>query len=164
MTRSLDNLDGLSAPDAKVLDDIRTEGFHITGVFATKDETGPDWAFSIGLFHSFGHPEVVVFGLELKICMDIISGIGRGIAKGRRYEEGKQYGDILNDPYKCKFREVRSEHYEEYLGFALWFYERDPFPVIQCFWPHKKEKFPWEEECNRAVRPLQPLLFYRKAN
>jgi hypothetical protein len=60
MTRSLEEKRGLSAPDAKVLGDIQRVGWHVTGVFAQKDEKGPEWAFSIGLFHSFQHPEVVV--------------------------------------------------------------------------------------------------------
>jgi len=60
MTRLLTETDGLPTPDAKVLQDIQRVGRHVTGVFASAGEKGPEWAFSIRLFHSFGHPEVII--------------------------------------------------------------------------------------------------------
>ena len=95
MTRSLEEKRGLSAPDARVLGDIQRVGWHVTGVFAQRDATGPEWAFSIGLFHSFQHPEVVVFGLPFQRCMDIVSLIGQEVQTGKRYEPGAEYTDIL---------------------------------------------------------------------
>jgi hypothetical protein len=53
MTRSLENSSGLSAPDTKFLTDINTHGWHVTGVFVSAGETGPEWAFSIGYFIRF---------------------------------------------------------------------------------------------------------------
>jgi Domain of unknown function (DUF4262) len=159
MTRSLRDVDGLSAPDAKVLEDIQSHGWHVTGVFASKGEAGPDWAFSIGLFHNFGHPEVAVFGLKLKTCVNIVNEIGRQIKDGKRYQITGEYGDILKDPYKCAFRTVEKSHYLEYLGFALWFYEDDPFPTMQCFWPDNTGNLPWVEGCDTSVIQVQPFLF-----
>jgi len=71
MTRILAESKGSSAPDAKVLQDIQRVGWHVTSVFARKEDEGPEWAFSIGLFHSFCHPEVIVHGLPLERCMDV---------------------------------------------------------------------------------------------
>jgi len=159
MTRTRQNCAGLSASDTKFLQDIQTHGWHVTRVFASKGEAGPEWAFSTGLFQSFSHPEVVVFGLTLDVCMSIVNGIGLQVKAGKRFESVGEYGDILNEPYKCAFRLVQPTHYREYLGRALWFYEDDPFPTTQCFWPDKDGKFPWDESCNSVVRDGQPLLF-----
>jgi len=159
MTRSLEDFRGLSASDAKVMEDIRAHSWHVTGVFPNQGETGPDWAFSIGLFHSFVHPEIIIFGLKLDVCMSVINEIGGQIKIGKHYDSGKEYGDILSDPYRCAFREVKRKHYRDYLGFALWFYESDPFPVMQCFWPDKDGMFPWDADCDAFVRDVQPLLF-----
>src|SRR5947199_6255865 len=148
MTRALEQTDGLSAPDAKVLNDIREVGWHITGVFAQKHETGPDWAFSIGLFHSFGHPEVILLGLPFQSCMDVVSVIGTQVKAGVSYEAGGQHADILQDPYECVFREVDPSHYRDHVGYALWFYDGDPFPLLQCFWPDKQGYYPWNDGCN----------------
>jgi hypothetical protein len=159
MTRSLDGTDGLSAPDAKVLTDIREVGWHVTGVFAQKHETGPEWAFSIGLFHSFQHPEVILLGLPFESCMNVVSVVGTQVQAGVRYEPGNEYADILEEPYKCAFRDVDPSNYQEHVGFALWFYEDDPFPLLQCFWPDKSGCFPWDDACNENVRNAQPLLY-----
>lgn len=159
MTRSLANSSGLSAPDTKFLTDIKTHGWHVTGVFVSAGEAGPEWAFSIGLFHSFRHPEVVVFGLKLGICMSVVNEIGAQVKAGKRYQTTGEYEDILSDPYRCAFRLVQRKHYRNYLGSALWFYEDESFPTMQCFWPDKAGRFPWDESCNSTVRDGQPLLF-----
>jgi hypothetical protein len=159
MTKSLDEQRGLPAPDAKVLGDIQRVGWHVTGVFAQKNEKGPEWVFSVGLFHSFQHPEVLVFGLPFERCIDVVNVIGQEVQAGKRYEPGGEYADILEDPYRCVFREVDRQHYSDYVGYALWFYEDDPFPLMQCFWPDKKGLFPWDNGCNDYVKNAQPLLF-----
>ena len=105
MTRALEELGGMSAPDAKVLQDIQRVGWHVVKVFVPKDEEG-DWAYSIGLFHSFGHPEVILFGLPLDRCMTLVNVIGRQVKAGKRSQSGEEYADILQDPYKCSSRDV----------------------------------------------------------
>jgi hypothetical protein len=159
MTRNLEHNDGLSRTDAKVLADIQSYGWHVTKVFTPGSEPGPVWAFSIGLFLSYCHPEVIIFGLNLDVCMALVNEIGRQVKAGKKYEVEGEYGDILAESYKCAFRFVQPSHYRDYLGYASWFYESDPFPTLQCFWPDKAGKFPWEEGCAPFVRDAQPLLF-----
>ena len=159
MTRALTETKGLSAPDAKVLQDIQRIGWHVTGVFPSEGEEGPEWAFSIGLFHSFGHPEVMIVGLRRELCKDLVNVIGRQVKRGHRYDSEHLYTDILDGPYKCAFREVSRRHYREYVGYAIWFYENDPFPLLQCFWPDKHNCLPWEDSCRKYVKSVQPLLF-----
>ena len=159
MTKSLDETNRSSPSDAKILRDVREVGWHVTGVFAQENEEGPDWAFSIGLFHSFQHSEVIIFGLRLERCMDVVNVIGTEVQRGNRYAAGRKYSDILQDPYQCIFREVNQRHYRDHVGYALWFYEADPFPLLQCFWPDKCGQYPWDAGCNGDVKSAQPLLF-----
>jgi hypothetical protein len=160
MTRSSRNVDGLSATDAKVLKDIEVFGWHTTGVFPTKDDDGDsNWAFSIGLFHTFGHPEVILFGLPLERCTGIVNEIGKQVKSGQRYEPERIVEDVLRAPYQCMFKEVLPSQYHDHVGYALWFYETDPFPLLQCFWPDKEGHFPWDKACNTYVKASQPLLY-----
>jgi hypothetical protein len=152
-------MDGLSAPDIKVLGDIQIVGWHTVGVFAQEHEQGPEWAFTIGLFHSYAHPEIILLGLPQARCMDIVCVIGREVKAGRRFGSEHDYGDILQDPARCAFKEVHRNHYRDHVGYAIWFYENDPFPLLQCFWPDKQGRFPWDEGCNDYVKRSQPLLF-----
>jgi hypothetical protein len=54
---------------------------------------------------------------------------------------------------------VHTNHYRDYVGYALWFYEEDPFPLLQCFWSDEEGRFPWEEGCSEYAREAQPLLY-----
>jgi Domain of unknown function (DUF4262) len=163
MARFLELTDEFSAPDSKVLTDIRTNGFHILGVFPSQDEEGPNWAFSIGLFHSFRHPEVIVCGLSLNTCMSVVSLIGNHVKTGGRYDPEVMYDDLLESPYRCTFRPVSPTQYRSHVGYALWFYDPDRFPLLQCFWTDKDVRFPWDEGCDAYVQEAQPLLFLPKA-
>jgi hypothetical protein len=155
MTKALDQTEGLSASDAKVLSDIQRVGWHTVGVFPTGEETGANWAFSVGLNYSFNHPEVILVGLPLETSMEIVNVIGNAVKSGVHFQAGQSYADILQDPFKCAFREVQKGRYKDYVGYALWFYEQDTFPLLQCFWPDKQFHLPWDEGCNEYVRNSQ---------
>jgi hypothetical protein len=49
--------------DAQIEADIATYGWHVIEVL--EDDEGPAFAFTIGLYKRFEHPELVVFGLPL---------------------------------------------------------------------------------------------------
>jgi hypothetical protein len=159
MTRSLEERSELSDLDAKVLTEIHTDGWQTTGVFAGKNDGGSDWAYSIGLFHTLRHPEVILFGLPLDTCMKAVNVIGIDIKAGMSYQPGQSYSGILQLPHRCAFKEVAARHYREYVGYALWFYEDDPFPLLQCFWSDENGLFPWDDGCSDYARDAQPLLY-----
>ncbi len=158
MTRSLEEASDLSALDAKVLREIHTDGWQITGVLAREND-GQNFSYSIGFFHSLGHPEVILFGLPLDTCMRAVNVIGLDIQNGKRFEEDRIYDGILRPPHRCCFREVDRRHYREHVGYALWFYETDPFPLLQCFWSDEEGRFPWDKGCQEYASERQPLLF-----
>jgi hypothetical protein len=155
MTKSLDNSEQFSASDAKVLSDIKRVGWHWVGVSPRQGGDGPHWAFSIGLFHSFNHPEVIILGLPLSVCTQIVNVIGKQIQAGVRYEAGREYGDILQDSFRCAFGAFERAAYRDFVGYALWFYENDEFPLLQCFWPDKQHRLPWDDGCDEYVKNSQ---------
>jgi hypothetical protein len=158
MTRDLRNRDGLHPADEKFLSQIEDHGWNVTTVFRREGETGPEWAFSAGLFHSYQHPEIVIFGLDLDIMHGIVNNIGDEVKRGTKFEPVTEYQEILAR-CGCRFREVHQRHHKAYFGWAIWFYESDQFPVLQCFWPDKQGKYPWEPGCSEFVKTAQPLLF-----
>lgn len=158
MTRSLEEANDLSALDAKVLREIHTDGWQITGVLAREQSPGTDFAYSIGFFHSMCHPEIILFGLPLDTCMRAVNVIGLDVKEGMQFKAGYTYADILKAPHLCSFREVNIRHFREHVGYALWFYESDPFPLMQCFWSDENGLFPWDPGCAEYCRVAQPLL------
>lgn len=157
MTRSLRHSEALHPADQKFLSQIETYGWNVTKVFKRNGEVGPEWAFSTGLFHSYQHPEVVIFGLPLDTMQEIINNIGLEVKKGARFELGTEYQGIF-ERCGCRFRAVDQSHYKAYLGWALWFYQSDPFSVLQCVWPDKEGIYPWEAGCSESVIHAQPSL------
>ncbi len=119
----------------------------------------PGWAYSIGLFHTFNHPDIVVFGLDHDLMHSIINSVGDDVRSGKRFEEDKQYAELI-ETYECAFKSVKLVWYYPFLGYATWFYKGMGYPVLQCIWPDKESVFPWESDFNPDWVSAQPLLFY----
>jgi hypothetical protein len=159
MTRSIEDANELSPLDAKVLREIHNDGWQITGVLGRDRGGDTGFAYSIGFFHSMGHPEVILFGLPLNTCMRAVNVIGIDVQNGMHFEPDRAYDGILQKPHRVCFREIDRRHYRDYVGYALWFYEADPFPLYQCFWSDMLGRFPWEQGCSSYCSEGQPLLF-----
>ena len=147
---------GVSGSEEKLWDDVVKYGWHVTGVFDTED--APAWAYSIGLFHSFEHPEILIFGEEVELMMSMINIIGEQIRSGKRFEVDKKYAGFIED-YDCTFKVVRRVWYREYPLFANSYYGGHAYPLLQCFWPDFDGRFPWEENFSEELVFAQPLLF-----
>jgi hypothetical protein len=132
MARDPNHPDNSDPSDQKFLSQIETYGWNVTNVFRREGEIGPDWSYSTGLFHSFQHPEIVIFGLELDNMQKIVNTIGSAIKGGARFESGNEYQDILAR-CGCQFRTVDASRYKDYLGWAIWFYNGEQFPVCNVF-------------------------------
>ena len=59
-------------------------------------EAEPQFSYTVGLFATFGNPEVVIFGLANDVAMAILNDIGSDVAKGVIREPEMQYDDISN--------------------------------------------------------------------
>lgn len=161
MTLDLSKRDGLCAADAKFLQIIAEYGWHVMTVVPRVGEEGTLWAYSTGLYYSYGHPEIILFGLKADTLLQVINTIGDSVKTGKKFEAGPTYADVF-DNYECSFRGVDSSQYKAYVGFSLWFYESADFPILQCFWPDKSHRFPWEPHCEHWVREAQPPLYLRE--
>jgi hypothetical protein len=146
---------GLEERDAKLLEVLEQSGWFVTKVGATDYE--PAFAYSMGLYQHFGHPEIILFGLDLAVMHRLINDVGERIRQGRRYEEGNRYDDLLAG-YQCEFRRVDPRHYDELLSWAVWYYTGSQFPVLQLTWPDPTGVFPWEEGFDERFRRKQPRL------
>jgi len=120
------------------------------------------FAYSIGLFHTFRHPEIIIFGLAVKVLHAVINAIGEQVSKGSRFEHLDEAGEVL-EGYNVCFRTVERKHYPEYLGYARWFYQGDDFPVLQCVWPDSQQRYPWHGNFSENLAGRQPLLSDEKS-
>jgi Domain of unknown function (DUF4262) len=141
--------------ERRTRESIATNGWHVIKI--PEDDEGPGFAYSIGLRTTFGHAEVIVFGLELDIMHRMINNIGEEIRNGRRFAPGDFSAEVLDD-CDVAFRGVERRHFDEYLGFAQRIHEGDGFAAIQMVWPDSKGRFPWDAGFPDPLRPRQPML------
>src|SRR5258708_34407715 len=95
--------------------------------------------------------------LPVETCMKAVNVVGLDIQNGVRFQPDHIYEGILKFPHLCCFKEVDQKFYRQHVGYALWFYESDPFPMLQCFWSDHRGHFPWDEGCSLYARDAQPL-------
>lgn len=146
-------------PIESVIADIDADikKYDLSVVFINEDEEAPCFAYSIGLYHSFKHPEIIVFGLDQELAGWIINELAQRIKAGERCDVDREYAGVL-EGYNCIFRQAPKDCYGEYFGYATAFYKGDDFPVLQLVWPDKENKWPWEIDFNHRWIWTQPLL------
>ncbi len=141
--------------DEKLLADIEEFGWHVLNI--TEDESGPRFSYSVGLFKTFGHPEIIIIGLKHELAHVLINNIGHDIKSGKKYQSGQFYADIL-DNFDCLMIDVKKEHFREHVGYGGWYYKGDNFPLLQCIYPTVKGIYPWDKNWPEDIRYLQPIL------
>lgn len=137
--------------DRRLLADVERVGWHLVGI------PEDSYVFSIGLYHSFDQPEIMIVGLEMAPSGRLLDAIGEQMRVGKQFRD-RDIVDGIADGFPMGFRVVPEELYRSYLGYALWFYESHDFPVLQCVWPDKASRFPWDENCDEGASRLQRLV------
>jgi hypothetical protein len=143
------------ARERKLVSDIEDVGWHV--IMIPEDDEGPSFAYSIGLYRTFGHPEIIIFGLDLDLMNLMINLIGEEIRQGRRFADGESASGIL-EGYEVRFLHVVRRHYPEHFGYAHWYYKGDDFPALQCVWPDRQGLFPTDAGYAETLPVRQPLL------
>ncbi|MDG4769666.1 DUF4262 domain-containing protein [Solwaraspora sp. WMMD792] len=144
---------------AGLLANIRNYGFHKVGVFSEIPEE-PSFSYSIGLYHTRGHPEIIILGLDIETEFAILDTIAGLIKEGGEFRHGSESSDILSN-MAVKFVEFSRSHYGDYLGQAENFYLTDNFPVLMVAWPDRDGVFPWAEGSPEWLMRRQPALWSR---
>jgi hypothetical protein len=120
-------------------------------------EDEPTFAYTVGLQRLFKHPELILVGLPHETAGGILNLIGERIRAGERFDGGSIVEGVLQNDIALRLRAVTSrEAYREHVGYALWFYGGDWFPLLQCLWPDKGARYPGDD--GFALNDLQPLL------
>lgn len=125
-------LAGVRMLDAKlrVLSDIRDFGWHVVLVWATDDR--PAFAYTVGLLHTYGHPELIVSGLQDDLLGDLLNRLGFDVAQGRRLDQEPTRDDLL-EGLRGELRPASPEVRDDF-GLCWWHYGSD-FPALELVFP-----------------------------
>ncbi|MEV0971867.1 DUF4262 domain-containing protein [Microtetraspora glauca] len=150
----------LDAFDQRTIAHVEQYGWSV--VMVPEDETGPGWAFTIGLRHSLGSPEVAMFGLDLDLMRECLNTLANAIAAGHPVSPGQERDDVM-ERLPIVIKPVHESWHKPLFGAALSFYRHRPQPFMEMVWPDNAGLFPWSESCSPRVRELQPSLWIPKA-
>lgn len=140
---------------ALTINNIEKFGHQVTLVYGT--DYSPTFAYSIGLYHTYKHPEVICFGLPGDLAHAIINDIAILIKDGEKIEASKNYTNIFKSA-RAEFLEVDERNIPDYFGTALNFYQSERFPALQLIWTDRNDRFPWEADFETVFIYKQPLL------
>jgi hypothetical protein len=147
--------DDLSPTEQEVLASVEADGLHVVEVPETAD--APGCSYSVGLWHSFEQPEVIVFGLPGEIARDLLDAIADEAAEGVTFAAGGKHEGLLHG-FPVRFVAVPRERIAANLPLACWAHEGDDFPVLQLVWPDKQGRWPWDPSTREGFREAQPVL------
>jgi len=140
----------------KIVDDIHEYGLHVLSVL--EDEEGVDFSYSVGLWRTYGHPEILIIGLGSNISHWIINTIANRIKnRDETMTTDQSYAGFL-EGFECLFFEVSKTQCAEFVHMAMWFYEQEEFPVLQLVYPSTEGHFPWEKGASASFQSWQPVL------
>jgi Domain of unknown function (DUF4262) len=148
---------GLNEFEKRLLKNIKEDGWHVNGI-----TDNPAWIYSVGIHASFGQPEIIIFGREMETMYEMIARYVELVKAGLVVSSRKPIEGLI-EKHACAFRAVNSRWRDKLMLSSCWYYLNESFPAVQCFWPDAKGAFPWSENFNKRMKPLQPLLYERSS-
>jgi hypothetical protein len=113
-----------------------------------------DFAYTVGLWHTFGVPELVMFGLAgddmptwLNTCVQRCQDKG--------WPATEEPFDGVLEGFDTQLREVHPSWYRALFGTALGFYRGVAVPFRQLVWPDRHGRWPWDGEATPSSRARQ---------
>jgi hypothetical protein len=138
---------------ARARANVERYGFHVIKVFA--DEEGPAFAYTVGFAVTYDHPEVVVTGVEHELAHAMLAAVAYEIAHGSKFTAGSHSSEILEN-IEVTFIDVVPEFFRE-LRIAQEF-DGERFAALQCVWPDRAGRYPWDVRSGMAQQEQQPLF------
>lgn len=121
---------------------------------------GDGYAFTVGLWHSFGSAEAAIFGLVEDDMVRWLSAVGGAVEGGRMLYPDRQ-GDGILGSFDVFPRPALASWHRHLFADALRFYRGQPVPVLQLVWADGRGLLPWEPGCEDSCRLAQPPLWDR---
>lgn len=143
--------------DQQVSAHVRKFGWHVTAVLG--DNRAPGWAYTIGMWHTYRRPELVVCGLSMQSAHGGLHLAATGIRDGQPIADDGTVGWLPGDG--AALRPVDASWAPDLLGAAISFYRAVP-PTTQLVWADDAGRFPWDRGASDRCRTNQPMLWLAK--
>lgn len=160
--------------DEDTIADVRQFGWSV--LMIPEDDLGPGWAYTIGLWHSHGAPELAMFGLDIELMRTRLNALGKQAVAGQHLAAGQQLatgdhltvGDHLTSGQQLPAESVHLKSVDlrwcrPFFGRIIGFYRRPLLPFLQAVWPDSTGLYPWDAGSDEVARSSQPQLWLSPA-
>jgi len=145
--------------EKKFLDIIQEYGWHVMHVNnVVGEEENPTFSYSTGIYQNFQKPELIIFGLGNDLSGSIINEYGNDIKTNKQEFEANKYYDDFLEGYPVCMIEAHDSARKKYTCWADWYYQRKPFPILQCVWPSTTGAWPWSKDASDYLKEIQPIV------
>lgn len=142
----------LCAEDERTISHVEEFGCSVVSVKRTNYGLG--WSYTIGIFDTCGKPEIITVGLSPETAHFALNEAAKLLRAGVDLTKGR-HRDLVGQ-VDCEFRSVDKKWIAQLMGWAIWYYDGDDFPVLQAVYPDLENRFPEDELFDKAFE--QPLM------
>lgn len=157
--------------DRRVIDTVRKHGWQVIMVAdgagcdhpghhdhddhsVADHPAGRTFAYTIGLGHRLGHPELLMSGLDPYLMLGCLNGVAQRILRGRRLAPGDVLEDVLAG-VPVAVEQVADIGLAEAVTWSGWFHRRKP-EALALVWPDGNGVFGWQPGAPPILDQLQP--------
>lgn len=146
----------LDAHMAWIVAQVSAIGWAVPGVAI--DGAAPPWAYSVGLWASYGTPDLAAFGRPLRQLGAIVNSLATRIADGASVSVGDEFDDAC--PSRLAVRDIHvSWRMIPMFGASDQFHGYVRPPMLQVVWADRGGAFPWEPRFEPGFAGAQPMLW-----
>ena len=142
---------------AQIHRDIARVGWHVVKVRERTEADEPPFAYTLGLTRTYGHPELMIVGLDLDDMHAVLNDLGDLVKAGRVFASMDEVAEIL-EGCLCRIAPVAHSQLDMWVGQALEYYGNADVTLLQCLWPDRNGRFPGDADFDERLSLLQPLL------
>ena len=114
----------------------------------------PGFAYTIGLMHRMGHPELLMSGLDVGLMHRALNSVAERVLAGRRLAPGDALEDVLAG-VPVAVEQVADEALQETVTWSGWFHRRRP-EALALVWPDRAGVFAWQPGAPPILDEVQP--------
>ncbi|MDT0213811.1 DUF4262 domain-containing protein [Rothia sp. ARF10] len=117
-------------------------------------EPGPAFAYTVGLLHRAGHPELLLSGLDPVVMHHVLNDVARRVLRGRLLDPGDALEDVLVG-VPLAVEQVAPDALADAVTWSRWFHRRD-VDALALVWPTTDDIFPWQPGAPAVLHERQP--------